>query len=62
LILQEESGVTAVADPWAGSYMMEELTDSLEARALELIAEIDDLGGMTKVRAQHWRLVLLRLA
>ena len=48
LILQEETGITSVADPWGGSYMMESLTDELEAKALDIIREVEEAGGMTK--------------
>ncbi len=48
LILQEESGITAVVDPWGGSYFMERLTESVYQAALELIAEVEELGGMTR--------------
>ena len=48
LILQEESGIPAVVDPWAGSYFMESLTQSVYEAANELIAEVEALGGMTK--------------
>lgn len=48
LILQEETGLCSVADPWGGSYMMEKLTDDLVAAATELIDEVEGLGGMTK--------------
>lgn len=48
LILQEETGITQVADPWGGSYMMESLTETLVNEALEIIKEVEDLGGMTK--------------
>ena len=48
LILQEESGIPAVIDPFAGSYFMESLTASVYAAANELIAEVEALGGMTK--------------
>ncbi|NIA72470.1 methylmalonyl-CoA mutase [Pelagibius litoralis] len=48
LILQEEAGITKVADPLAGSYYVESLTASLVAEARKLIAEVEDLGGMTK--------------
>lgn len=45
-ILAHESGVTNTVDPFAGSYVVEHLTDHLESAALELIAKIDDAGGM----------------
>jgi len=47
LIIQEETGIPQVVDPWAGSYMMETLTNELAAEAREIIDEIEDLGGMT---------------
>jgi methylmalonyl-CoA mutase len=48
LILQHEAGVTQVVDPLAGSYFVESLTASLVAEAEKLIAEVEELGGMTK--------------
>ena len=48
LILQEETGIGQVIDPWGGSYMMESLTTDIANKARELIAEIDELGGMAK--------------
>ena len=42
---QNEAGTTATADPLGGSYYVEALTDELEARAVELIERIDELGG-----------------
>ncbi len=47
LVLQEESGVTNVADPLGGSYYIESLTNELVEKARELIREVDGLGGMT---------------
>ncbi len=44
-IIAFESGVPAVADPLGGSYFIEALTDSIEAEALKLIMQIDELGG-----------------
>jgi methylmalonyl-CoA mutase len=46
LILQEETGIGQVVDPWGGSYMMEQLTHDMAEKARELIREIDELGGM----------------
>lgn len=46
IVLQEESGIPKVADPWAGSFMMESLTNDVYNKALELIKEIDEMGGM----------------
>jgi methylmalonyl-CoA mutase len=48
LILQHEAGVTQVVDPLAGSYFVESLTASLVAEAEKLIAEVEEMGGMTK--------------
>ena len=48
LILQEETGIRQVVDPWGGSYMMESLTNDLAERARELIAEVEKEGGMAK--------------
>ena len=45
-ILAYESGVTGTADPLAGSYVIEAITDAIERRATEQIARIDALGGM----------------
>ncbi len=48
LILQEETGVTNVVDPLAGSYYVESLTAELAEAAWKLIEEVDEMGGMTK--------------
>ncbi|MDH3616853.1 MAG: methylmalonyl-CoA mutase [Gammaproteobacteria bacterium] len=48
LVLQEESGITDVVDPLAGSYYVEKLTADLAAEARRLIDEVEDLGGMTR--------------
>jgi methylmalonyl-CoA mutase len=48
LILQEESGIPAVIDPWGGSYFMESLTESVYQAAETLIDEVEALGGMTQ--------------
>ncbi|MCR8827134.1 methylmalonyl-CoA mutase [Pseudosulfitobacter koreensis] len=51
LILQEETGVTAVVDPLAGSYYVEKLTHDLAEAAWQLIEEVEELGGMTRAVA-----------
>jgi methylmalonyl-CoA mutase len=51
LILQEETGITRVVDPLAGSYYLESLTASMVAEARKLIGEVEDMGGMTKAVA-----------
>ncbi len=48
LILAEESGITKVIDPLAGSYYLESLTHSIAREALALIEDVEKLGGMTK--------------
>jgi len=52
LILAEESGVTAVADPLGGSFYVEALTRELEEKAWALIEEVEAHGGMTKAVAE----------
>ncbi len=54
LILQEETHITAVADPWAGSYMMERLTQDMADAAWNIIDEVDALGGMTRAVETGW--------
>ncbi|MCP5072628.1 MAG: methylmalonyl-CoA mutase [Rhodobacteraceae bacterium] len=51
LILQNETGVTNVVDPMAGSYYIESLTNQMVVDARKIIQEVDDLGGMTKAVA-----------
>ena len=48
LVIQEETGITNVVDPLAGSYYVESLTSELVDAAMVLINEVEDLGGMTK--------------
>ncbi len=48
LVLQEETGICSVVDPWGGSYYVEYLTDQLVQRAWTLIEEVEKLGGMAK--------------
>src|SRR5690625_2048506 len=48
LIIQEETGITRVIDPWGGSYFMESLTQDLADRAWELIEEIEEQGGIDR--------------
>jgi methylmalonyl-CoA mutase len=51
IILQEETGVTNVVDPLAGSYYVESLTSQLAEEAWKLIEEVEEMGGMTKAVA-----------
>ncbi|MCP5166313.1 MAG: methylmalonyl-CoA mutase [Pseudomonadales bacterium] len=48
LVIQEETGITKVVDPWGGSYMMESLTQDIADKAWELIEEVEQAGGMAK--------------
>ncbi|MED6301280.1 MAG: methylmalonyl-CoA mutase, partial [Pseudomonadota bacterium] len=48
LVLQEETGISQVVDPWGGSYMMESLTNEIAEKARALIAEVEDAGGMAQ--------------
>ena len=48
LVIQEETGITNVIDPLAGSYYVESLTSELIDAAMVLINEVEDMGGMTK--------------
>ena len=54
LILQEESQITRVVDPWAGSYMMEKLTQDMADAAWAIIEEVDAMGGMTRAVDSGW--------
>ncbi|MEY4375168.1 MAG: hypothetical protein RL760_1335, partial [Candidatus Eisenbacteria bacterium] len=53
-ILAHESGATDTVDPLAGSYWVEAMTADLEARARQLIGEIDARGGMLQAIADGW--------
>ena len=48
IFLQEETGITNVVDPWAGSHYVETLTHELAHKAWALIEEVEELGGMAK--------------
>src|SRR5262245_32162365 len=48
LILQLETGIPQVIDPWGGSYFMESLTHALAGKALGIIEEVERIGGMTR--------------
>ncbi len=51
-IIANESGIADIADPFGGSFAIEHLTDELEARALDYIRRIDDMGGMVEAIRQ----------
>jgi methylmalonyl-CoA mutase len=54
LILQEETHITSVVDPWAGSYLMERLTQDMADAAWSIIEEVEKQGGMTRAVASGW--------
>ena len=54
LIIQEETHITHVIDPWAGSYMMEKLTQDMADAAWKIIEEVDAMGGMTRAVDSGW--------
>jgi methylmalonyl-CoA mutase len=54
LILQEETHITSVVDPWGGSYLMEKLTQDLADKAWALIQDVEGQGGMTQAVASGW--------
>jgi len=51
LIIQEETGITKVADPFGGSYLIETLTQDLYDSAVKVVQEVEELGGMAKAIA-----------
>jgi len=54
LIIQEETHITSVIDPWAGSYMMENLTNEMAEKAWAIIEEVKEMGGMTQAVDSGW--------
>jgi methylmalonyl-CoA mutase len=54
LIIQEETHITSVIDPWAGSYMMEKVTQEMADEAWKIIEEVNAMGGMTKAVGTGW--------
>jgi methylmalonyl-CoA mutase len=54
LIIQEETHITNVIDPWAGSYMMEKLTQDIADEAWRIIEDVDKMGGMTQAVQSGW--------
>ncbi|MCV2348177.1 methylmalonyl-CoA mutase [Paucibacter sp. Y2R2-4] len=54
LIIQEETHITSVIDPWAGSYMMESLTQDMADKAWSIIEEVEAMGGMVKAVDSGW--------
>ena len=54
LVIQEETHITSIVDPWAGSYAMEALTQQMADAAWKIIEEIESMGGMTKAVQSGW--------
>src|SRR5262249_31780382 len=54
LIVQEETHICNVVDPWAGSYLMERLTQDMADKAWAVIEEVEGMGGMTKAVESGW--------
>jgi methylmalonyl-CoA mutase len=54
LIIQEETHITHVVDPWAGSYLMEKLTQDMADAAWKILEEVDAMGGMTRAVDSGW--------
>jgi methylmalonyl-CoA mutase len=54
LIIQEETHITHVVDPWAGSYLMEKLTQDMADAAQAIIDEVEAMGGMTRAVDSGW--------
>jgi methylmalonyl-CoA mutase len=54
LILQEETHITSVVDPWGGSYMMERLTQDMADKASGIIEQVEAMGGMTRAVDSGW--------
>ena len=54
LVIQEETKICNVVDPWAGSYMMERLTQDMADKAWAIIEEVEAMGGMVKAVESGW--------
>jgi methylmalonyl-CoA mutase len=54
ILIQEETHICNVVDPWAGSYMMETLTQDMIDAAWKIIEEVEAMGGMTKAVESGW--------
>ncbi len=54
LIIQEETHIANVIDPWAGSYLMEKLTQDIADEAWRIIEQVETMGGMTRAVESGW--------
>ena len=62
LIIQEETHIPNVIDPWAGSYMMEKLTQDMADAAWTIIEEVEAMGGMVKAVDSGWAMLKIEAA
>jgi methylmalonyl-CoA mutase len=54
IVIQEETHICNVVDPWAGSYLMEKLTQNMADRAWAIVEEVESMGGMTRAVESGW--------
>jgi methylmalonyl-CoA mutase len=54
LVIQEETHITSVVDPWGGSYMMEKMTQDMADEAWKIMEEVEAMGGMTHAVETGW--------
>jgi methylmalonyl-CoA mutase len=54
LLIQDETHITSVVDPWAGSYLIESLTQQMADKAWAIVEEVEAMGGMTKAVESGW--------
>jgi methylmalonyl-CoA mutase len=54
VIIQEETHICNAIDPWAGSYLMEKLTQDMADKAWAIIEEVRKMGGMVKAIESGW--------
>ena len=59
-VIREETNITAVSDPLAGSYYVESLTDAVAAEAVKLVERIEELGGYTAAQETDWMRMSVR--
>src|SRR5215212_2428693 len=62
LMIQEETHIPNVIDPWAGSYMMEKLTAEMAEKAWSIIEEVEAMGGMTRAVDSGWAFLMIEAA
>jgi methylmalonyl-CoA mutase len=62
VLLQEETHIASVIDPWGGSYMMERLTQDMADKAWAILEEIEGMGGMTRAVESGWATLIKEAA